>query len=179
MYDAIITDVAAMTNIRGRRRASAALLELEVARILALRDFALNYGKSEWQAGTQTVKSVELDSGDYKKLVICYEDGSSEDISDQVSSSNMAVSCPEIKSLTISESCGIITITSEKAIKAIKSLYKLPDSENAKWVVANHAPMLKAYLRWQLLSEIDAKSSGVAYNTYLGLLLTMSKLETV
>lgn len=180
MYDEIIADVAAVTDIRGRRRASAVLLEIEIDRILGAKQFAQSYGKSEWLAGTDTFKNVELDSGDYKKLMVCFEDGTHEDIASKVSGSSTEVSCPSTSDgLTITESCGIITLKSDKNITAVRSLFKLPASENRKWVVENHKSMLVAYLRWQLLGDIDAKSAGIAYNTYSGLLRNMSKLETV
>ena len=181
MYEAIVKAAVALTNIRGRYAMSAALLDIEVARLAGLRDYAKNYGKSEWTADGQTVNTVELDNGEYKQLVVCLSDGTSQDITDQVSSSLTDLSCPSTDSsgLQVSVKCDIITITSEVPIVAVRALYKKSASESADWIVSDYPQLLTSYLRWQLLADIDARSSGVAYNVYQGLLKVFAKEETI
>lgn len=179
MYESIIKKAGDITNIRGRYKSSAALLELEVSRILGSREFAFSYGRSEWLSDGMIVREVEVDSGDYKKLVVCLEDGSSHDITSEVSGDNFDISCQKNKSLTISESCGIITIKSETPIIAIRSIYKKSENESMTNFVRDNEALLISYLRWQLLSDIDAKSSAVGYNTYIGLLANLQKSGVV
>lgn len=179
MYKEIIGKAVDITNIRGRYTTSAALLDLEVERILGSRDFASSYGKSEWLAEGKTYTEIEVQEGEYKKMVVCLEDGSMHDITDQVSTSNMTVGCPKIKSLTISISCGIISISSEIPIIALRSIYKKSMKENKEAFISEHSSMLVAYLRWQLLGDIDAKSSALGYNMYIQLLRNLSKLPVV
>lgn len=169
-----------MTNVRGRYDFSVATLDLELSRIICSRDFAESYGKSEWLAGGKTVNCVEVQCDEYKKLVVCLADGTSTDIADQVDTSSTDVGCPEEQDgLAVSVSCGVITIRSEIAITAVRGLSKLPESEIKKWLVSKYPAIFTAYLRWQLLSDIEASSANVAYNGYIRLLETLSKLKVV
>ena len=182
MYDSIITAAQSMTNVRGRYDFSVAVLDLELERLMSVRDFASNYGKSEWLAKSDSVKSVELCDEGYKKLIVCLSDGTEKDITEQVYIESTALSCSrgdDNDGFCVIINCGVIKIESSISIKAVRGLSKLPKSEIKKWFVREHPAVLTAFLRWQLLSDIDANSAGVAYNTYARLLLGLDKLKVV
>lgn len=180
MYKAIIEAAQSMTNIRGRYDFSTAVLDIELSRIINSRDFAASYGKSEWLAGDKTVNCVEVQSDEYKKLVVCLADGTSEDIASQIDSSNTDVECPvDTKGLSVTVSCGVISIRSDVAIVAVRGLSKLQESEIKKWLLKEHSAVFVAYLRWQLLADIEANSANIAYNGYVRSLAALSKLKVV
>ena len=152
-------------------------------RILGTRDFAKSYGKVEWLSNGKGHKEIQIDSSKYKKLIVCLENGSSKDIADQVSEDNVDIACDAVcdcgNKLVVKNRCGIITVTSEMYIVSIKGLYKKSQAENRKWLVEEYGSVFVAYLVWQLRGDIDAKSSGIAYNTYVRSLSAIMKLDTV
>ena len=177
---AIIKEAGDITNIRGRFKFSAALLSSELHRILNSKKFARNYGRAEWLNTTQgVVNSVELEDQDYYKLVLCLDDGSNVDISDRLKLSNSPVGCAKNKSLTITRNCGIILIKSEIGIKAVRSIYRLSDKENERWLMQDHKHVFVAYLRWQLLADIRADNANTAYADYIRLLQHLDNLEVM
>lgn len=180
MLKAIIKKAEDITNVRGRYKFSAALVLGEVSRIVSSRKFALNYGRAEWLAAdSKSVNSIEIQEMKYEKLVLCLIDGSTLDIVDAVKASNLSTKCIKNKSLTITRTCGIISIDSQIGIKAVRSVYELSDSEKGDWLVRDRPQVLIAYLRWQLLADIQAANANVAYAEYVRQLQTLESLEIV
>jgi len=179
VFKHIIRQTTDVTNIRGRYKVSVVLLDGEVHRILHSRKFAANYGRAEWLSSDDNTTCLEFCDEDYHKVVICFVDGTREDISKEVAGARLDLKCTSKTGIKITSRCGVLTIETDKPISAVRAIYRKSEKENIQWLVDEHPHVLIAFLKWQLLTDIDAKASAVAYNVYVQLLDHLNKLEVV